>query len=356
MSLPPDILFVTRKWPPAIGGMETWSVKLSAELAKLRTVETIALPGRANGLPPKVSALLTFPLTVARRYFRRACAPAIIQVGDMALWPVGLLSRLRKGPTRVIIAAHGTDVSYPRRGGPRGRLYGFYLRLGAWLMPDATVIANSAVTAAAARENGWANIRIVPLATDLRDARPKDAHNGKLLFAGRLIKRKGCGWFIRNVLPKLPSGTVLQVAGTVLDDDERLALGAAGVEYLGKLDQTRLAAAYGRAMCVIVPNIQLPNGEFEGFGLVAPEAATAGGVVLAARCDGLPEAVIDGRTGFLVAPQDPAAWVAAIDRIARWTPEQRAAFTAEAMSTAKEVFSWPRVARDVVAVYDGIQG
>lgn len=353
MTLPElaEILFVTRKWPPAVGGMETWSFKLSEELAKLGPVEVIALPGQANGLPPKVFALLAFPFKVAWRYLRRKRAPEILHIGDMALWPIGLLTRLRKAPARIVISAHGTDVSYPRRGGLRGRLYGYYLRLGSRLLPHAAVIANSRMTAAAADENGWGNAFVVPLATDMRGKPAGGKHNSKLLFAGRLIKLKGCAWFIRNVLPKLPDGTVLQVAGTALDEIERTALAASGVEYLGKLDQTHLAAAYREAMCVVVPNIELPSGEFEGFGLVAPEAAAAGGVVLAAHCGALPEAVVDGKTGFLVAPQNPQAWVAAITRIANWTQAERTAFTGQSMKVASKLYSWQRVAKEVTDIY-----
>ena len=29
-----NVLFVTRKWPPAVGGMETYSLELSKELSK----------------------------------------------------------------------------------------------------------------------------------------------------------------------------------------------------------------------------------------------------------------------------------------------------------------------------------
>ena len=46
------VLFITRKWPPAVGGMETYSHRLSGELAKHVPVQTVALPGAPSGLPP----------------------------------------------------------------------------------------------------------------------------------------------------------------------------------------------------------------------------------------------------------------------------------------------------------------
>ena len=47
------VMFITRKWPPAVGGMETWSVRLAEELARIGPVEVVALPGRADRRPPR---------------------------------------------------------------------------------------------------------------------------------------------------------------------------------------------------------------------------------------------------------------------------------------------------------------
>lgn len=42
---PPAVLvYITRMWPPAVGGMETYSVELTSELARHRPVEIFTLP------------------------------------------------------------------------------------------------------------------------------------------------------------------------------------------------------------------------------------------------------------------------------------------------------------------------
>ena len=42
----PSVLFLTRKWPPAVGGMEPYSAELIGELRKIPLeVELINLPG-----------------------------------------------------------------------------------------------------------------------------------------------------------------------------------------------------------------------------------------------------------------------------------------------------------------------
>ena len=341
-------LFITRKWPPAVGGMETWSVRMADELTKLGPVEVVALPGRAHGRAPAAWRLLLFPFTVLARFLHARPRPATVHLGDMALWPLGLLLGMGR---KVVISAHGTDVAYHRRGGFRGTLYGAYLRLGAKLLRNARVIANSAATAAAARETGWRTAAVVPLATDLQANAASTGHDGSILFAGRLVARKGCGWFVREVLPLLPEGTRLRIAGTPWDAGEAWVLGDRRVDYLGALPPAELARAYAEAMCVIVPNIEPENGEFEGFGLVACEAAACGAVVLAARTGGLVEAVREGETGMLLPSGDAAAWAAEIGDVAAWPAERRAAFTERSARVARAHYAWPRVAAATAQLY-----
>lgn len=355
-SSPRTALFITRKWPPAVGGMETYSARLTGELARRVNLDVAALPGRANGLPPTAWSILGFSARVTRDYLRRKEPPAIIHIGDMACWPLALLARLGSPRPAVLLSAHGTDVSYHRRGGWKGRLYGAYLRLGARLNRDAMVIANSSATARVAAESGWTGAAVVPLATDLAGSASVPPHGRHVLFAGRLIERKGCQWFVRNVLPLLGPDIRVKVAGPIWDKAEAAILDDPRVDYLGSLDKDALVAEYRNALCVIVPNIEPASGEFEGFGLVAVEASAVGGVVLASATGGLVEAVIDGETGFLVPPGDAAAWRDKIAEVAAWDEARRSEYLATAMARSRQVYSWGRVADDLLKIYDKALG
>ncbi len=344
----PAILFITRKWAPATGGMETYCLRLTEAIARRQPVETIALRGQDNGMPPSAIALLLFPFTVIARVVSRTSRPEVVHLGDLAIWPLGLLFSRQ---TRLVISVHGTDVSYPRRGGIRGRLYGAYLKLGAKLLSRARVIANSRATATALQETGWTADTVVPLATDLQAPEKASPMRDTILFAGRLTKRKGCGWFIANVLPHLPEGLTLRIAGTEWDAEESALLDHPRVEFLGPQEQQQLSELYAAALCVVVPNIDIANGEFEGFGLVAPEAASCGGLVLAANNSGLVDAVRDGETGFLVESGNAASWIAKISEIAGWDEARRTAFIAASKAAARDYYSWDRVAEQTLAVY-----
>ncbi len=350
------ILFVTRKWAPATGGMETWSLRLSEALAEHGPIDVIALAGRKNGMPPSAAALIGFGFTVLSRYMQLRQRPRVLHLGDMAIWPLALPA-LRWKATGIVLTAHGTDVSYHRRDTLKGRLYGCYLRLGARVLRRARVIANSHATARVTRETGWRIITVVPLATDFRPP-PQPGEQPlptrDILFAGRLVERKGCGWFIREVLSQLPPDIRLRVAGTCWDAAEKKALNDPRVDFLGPLDQAQLAREYAAALCVIVPNIEVASGEYEGFGLVAPEAAAAGGIVIAADHGGLRDAVVDGVTGILAKTGEARDWAVKIIEVTQWTEPRRADFQKHAMAEVRARFNWARVAADVRAVYGAV--
>ncbi|GAA3301740.1 hypothetical protein GCM10020295_45730 [Streptomyces cinereospinus] len=74
------------------------------------------------------------------------------------------------------------------------------------------------------------------------------------------------------------------------------------VRFRPPVGQDQLADWFRAASVLVMPSYS------ESFGLVAIEAQAAGTPVLAAAVGGLPVAVRDGRTGFLVQGHDPAAY------------------------------------------------
>jgi len=350
----PGLLFVSRKWSPSIGGMETYSLKLSAELRKYACVERKVLPGRPDGGSPGVGAVLRFGFEAACKIAIRRTPAEIVHIADMASWPLAVVARLRSRRTKVALSAHGTDVAFPDRNGVLPFLYGLYMRLGGHLARNCHVLANSQATETKVRAFGFRSTEVIPLATDLRsalDLRSREEGERSVLFAGRLLPRKGCRWFIENVLPNLPADVYLDVAGTIWDEREKDALASSRVRFLGALDWEELRLAYANADCVVVPNIPIGPSDFEGFGLVAVEAAAAGGVVLAAAHTGLEDAVLHGLTGMKLQPGDAPAWVAALNDVLDWPDDRRHAFLERSVEAARRHYSWERVGRSTFIAY-----
>jgi starch synthase len=77
----------------------------------------------------------------------------------------------------------------------------------------------------------------------------------------------------------------------------------------------------------------------------------SGCAVVASRVDGIPDAVIDGETGLLVPPEDPAALARALDAVLA-DPAFADRLGAAGARRAREGFAWSIVARRYVAVLE----
>jgi glycosyltransferase involved in cell wall biosynthesis len=173
-----------------------------------------------------------------------------------------------------------------------------------------------------------------------------------LLYVGRLVKRKGCGWFIENVLPNLEDDIRLVVVGKSWDVDEmKIIQNNPRVIYESYLADEHLGALRKGALAVVMPNINSRGVDFDGFGLTALEAAADGGVLLASRIDGIVDAVIDEKTGFLIQPENTFEWVNKINEVKSWSNSYRFNFIKKAKSRLKADYSWYRVALKTFDLY-----
>jgi glycosyltransferase involved in cell wall biosynthesis len=113
------------------------------------------------------------------------------------------------------------------------------------------------------------------------------------------------------------------------------------VVFLGEVSRVTLAVEYRRAHCFCLPTVQ------EGFGLVFAEAMAAGLPVVAPRAAAVPEVVLDGRTGLLVAPRSPHALATALETVL--TNETLRRELGEAARRHVEVFDVDRVTATFLA-------
>jgi glycosyltransferase involved in cell wall biosynthesis len=88
----------------------------------------------------------------------------------------------------------------------------------------------------------------------------------------------------------------------------------------------------------------------EGLGTSLLDAMACGKPIVATRAGGIPEAVTDGETGFLVPPRDHEAMAAAIVRLLQ-DPALRARMGAAGLARAKTDFSAERMVRQTLGIY-----
>jgi glycosyltransferase involved in cell wall biosynthesis len=96
-----------------------------------------------------------------------------------------------------------------------------------------------------------------------------------------------------------------------------------------------------------------PSTYREGLPKSALEAMAAGKPLVATDVPGCREAVVDGQTGFLVPPRDPAALAAALQKLIM-DPDLRAEFGAAARKRAVENFADAVICQQTLLVYEAL--
>ncbi|HTQ03898.1 MAG TPA: glycosyltransferase family 4 protein [Polyangiaceae bacterium] len=337
----PRVLFLTRKYPPMIGGLETLSYNLTTGYSGPKTI--VAL-GRLQ------RHLVWFLPYVSLRVLLTGQKYDVIHVGDPMLTFAGRLGRAVWGK-KVVVCVHGLDLVY------ESKLYQAYLK--AFLYAD-TYVAISAATRELAEAKGLYPVTIITIGVSRdffaiqrradADAEVAAARKGRLVLmtTGRLIPRKGVAWFVTNVLPRLDVLYVVVGGGR---DYERIKQAAADAGVTDKLlliwqpEQERLYDIFRAADVFVMPNIPIPN-DVEGFGIVGIEAAASGLPVVASRLEGIPDAVADGESGILVEPGNADAYVAAIEKLEA-DPAARVAFGEKARRYVRARNDW----REVIGAY-----
>jgi len=137
-----------------------------------------------------------------------------------------------------------------------------------------------------------------------------------------------------------PSGSGLEHPTALADLADDLGI-ADIVRFEPPGDRERLATWFRAADTTVVPSYS------ESFGLVAVESQACGTPVVAASVGGLRTAVVDGRSGILVAGHDPTEWARAITRM---TTDERDRLAAGSRAHAEQ-FSWSDTAAGLIDSY-----
>jgi colanic acid/amylovoran biosynthesis glycosyltransferase len=129
-------------------------------------------------------------------------------------------------------------------------------------------------------------------------------------------------------------------------------LGIAGrVRFAGFLAQEDLCALYAAAHFFLHPSETTAEGDREGVPNALLEAMAAGLPVLATRHGGIPEAVVEGVSGHLVAEGDTAGLAAALQQLAT-EPALYTGMSVAARARVAAEFDSAAQARRLEALYD----
>ena len=133
----------------------------------------------------------------------------------------------------------------------------------------------------------------------------------KILTIGRLVEKKGHEYAIQAIAKIIKKYKNIEyiIAGdgpfrSKLED----LISELGIEsyikFLGAVEQNEVLKLYQQAHIFILPSITARNGDQEGIPVVLMEAQATGLPIISTYHTGIPEVVVDGKSGFLVPERD----------------------------------------------------
>jgi phosphatidylinositol alpha-1,6-mannosyltransferase len=199
---------------------------------------------------------------------------------------------------------------------------------------------------------------------EARDVGQRPWHDAPfMLTIGELKERKGvhvalqafCGMAER--FPDLHyfvvgKGTRDEYHRGLLETAAQAGLGRR-VHFLGNVSEDEKVDLLQRAEIFVHAPVTASDGGFEGFGIVYLEASASGTAVVGTTGCGAEDAIVDGETGLLVAP-DAGAVQAGLERLMS-DDELRRRMGVGGREHARKS-SWEDNARRVLALYDEVLG
>ena len=167
----------------------------------------------------------------------------------------------------------------------------------------------------------------------------------RILSVGRLVEKKGFDDLLGALAMLSPSlaWRVEIVGGGELDTRLRRHAAALGigerVRWLGSLPHDRVIECFSRADVFALASRVSADGDRDGLPNVLMEAQLLGAACVATRASATPELIEHGVNGLLVAPRDPAALAAALER-AIVAPALRARLSEAGRRTVTARFSF----------------
>lgn len=285
-------------------------------------------------------------------------------------WPHNLVALLgaRLAGVPCVATAHGT-YSVQALVDPR------HARLARWAYPRFDALLSVSRFTARRLQEEWGSERplaidVVPNAVDVEPyaapprlvGRPWTAQRFTLSI-GELKERKGHHLALEawcraaRAQPGLEHYVVGKRSG---DDYERGLIAAierhgmtARVHFLGNVSEADKLDLQQRCELFVHTPVTAADGGFEGFGLVYLEASAAGKPVIGTLGCGAEDAIVDGVTGLLVAPEVAAVEVA-LERLLKDRALRERMGAAGAAHAAAN--PWQDNARRVLALYRGEEG
>lgn len=181
-----------------------------------------------------------------------------------------------------------------------------------------------------------------------------------VLQLGRMVPRKGIDNVVRAMALMPPDARLVVVGGDADPPDERRTpeigrlrgiareLGVDHrVHFAGCKPRSELRTWYAAA------DVFVTTPWYEPFGITPLEAMACATPVVGAAVGGIQHTVVDGLTGYLVPPRDPAALAERLRHL-KEHPDQAREMGLAGLRRVHAHFTWEQVAQRLIACYRGV--
>lgn len=355
-----NILFITRKYPPIVGGMERFSYNFFLYISKLTSCKIIAFKKSQKGL-----IIFLVYIVLIKSFSVNKKDIDIIHIGDALLAPIGVFLKYTK-KIPVTVTVYGLDVIFPNK------IYQYIIPK--CLKKLDKIICISQETRNQCIKRGIKPELCVVIPVGLEPSFPvkqlnkkmlifdlirTDFNNKKILLSvGRLIERKGIPHFLRNIFPAIkkeyPDILYLIVGSGKLKHEIMDIICEQKLEnnvyLLENVDDVLLNSLYHISDIFVMPNIPV-KGDMEGFGIVLLEASSAGLPVVASNIEGIKDAINDKQNGFLIEPYDTKKYTEIILDLLK-DENQRISIGKRGEEITNSTYNWEIIAKKYVAEFD----
>jgi len=329
----PNVLLVTPDFPLWDGGISTVSYELTKALNNIGVSTTVVTPQQMPGdlgfdrsLSFNVVRLANPKARITAPYYQRLRLFSLLfryrPQGTIACcwFPCGFaLARLKRfinGPLAIIV--HGSElIHYKFRSPFWRRNMHFTLKAADILIPVSHYVEKMLIDLGLPAEkihvveNGVdPNLFLETMNKDLARQKLGIANQKVILTVARLVARKGQDIVLRSlpeIVQQVPNVTYFIVGkgsyeGRLKELTKELHL-EPYVVFTGFVPQQELPLYYWASDIFVMPSrIERESGDVEGFGITFLEANVCGKPVVAGKSGGVEDAVVHGKTGFLVNP------------------------------------------------------
>ena len=251
----------------------------------------------------------------------------------------------------LVMTCHGSEVNMAKKNPVFRKIFKRMLGKADFITVNSTFMKNEVEKIIPNK-----NIEIIPMGAGIGDISDKSTEKKEqktktnILFVGRLIEVKGVKYLIDAVKLLDSDKFELHIAGDGPEREKLEKPASPNIFFHGYQTGKNLEELYKKADIFVLPSIVDDAGYTEGLGTVLLEAANFSVPLIGTNVGGIPDIIINGKTGILVPQKDHLALRDAVKKLAE-NPELCATLIENSRKHIEESFSWEVITEKFFDIY-----